>query len=178
VVSRFVNFLGSSLCFLVLKVELSPGLESSADECYRRFDMWQRMSFPYILGTTEQRLKTLSRCVYLRRSTDQQQVVRRNDLQGITRHSFPLRYTLPPRSSKGWMDGNASILFKPTLFLCSSSDYSGFGSRMANTPMVIMWINSDGTATLSQRKALSEVMPTVDSSPPRTATMATKLSVV
>ncbi|KAI0630134.1 hypothetical protein C8Q77DRAFT_244220 [Trametes polyzona] len=47
----------------------------------------------------------------------------------------------------------------------------GFGSQMANTPMVIMWPNSDGSITLSQRKAPSEVMPTVDSSPPRTATL-------
>ena len=42
---------------------------------------------------------------------------------------------------------------------------------MANSPMVIMWSNSDGTVTLSQREAPSEVMPTVDSSPPRVATL-------
>jgi len=54
----------------------------------------------------------------------------------------------------------------------------GFGSQMVNTPMVIMWMNSDGTATLSQRKASSEAMPTVDSSPSRTATLATGLSVL
>lgn len=47
---------------------------------------------------------------------------------------------------------------------------SGFGAQMANTPMVIMWPNSDGTVTLSPRKAPGEVMPTVDSAPPRTAT--------
>ncbi|KAH9926649.1 uncharacterized protein BXZ73DRAFT_102905 [Epithele typhae] len=47
----------------------------------------------------------------------------------------------------------------------------GFGSQMANTPMVIMWSNSDGSVTLSQRKAPSEVMPTVDSSPPRAASV-------
>lgn len=41
---------------------------------------------------------------------------------------------------------------------------------MANTPMVIMWPNSDGTVTLSPRKAPGEVMPTVDTAPPRTAT--------
>jgi len=49
---------------------------------------------------------------------------------------------------------------------------------MADTPMVIMWINSDGTATLSQRKASTEVMPTVDSNPTRTATFSTALSLV
>ncbi|KAI8992904.1 hypothetical protein BD414DRAFT_412963 [Trametes punicea] len=46
----------------------------------------------------------------------------------------------------------------------------GFGSTMANTPMVIMWPNSDGSITLSQRKAPAEVMPTVDANPPRVAT--------
>ncbi|KAI0369695.1 hypothetical protein BV20DRAFT_1053069 [Pilatotrama ljubarskyi] len=46
----------------------------------------------------------------------------------------------------------------------------GFGSFMANTPMVIMWPNSDGSMTLSQRMAPGEVMPTVDPSPPRVAT--------
>ena len=40
---------------------------------------------------------------------------------------------------------------------------------MANTPMVIMWNNSDGSVTLSQRMAPAEVMPTVDSNPPRKA---------
>ena len=47
---------------------------------------------------------------------------------------------------------------------------------MANTPMVIMWPNSDGTITLSQRKATGEVMPLVDSSPPRIATAQASLS--
>jgi len=54
----------------------------------------------------------------------------------------------------------------------------GFGTQMAHTPMVIMWMNSDGTATLSQRKASSEAMPTVDSNPPRTATFSSALSVL
>ncbi|THH26653.1 hypothetical protein EUX98_g7532 [Antrodiella citrinella] len=52
----------------------------------------------------------------------------------------------------------------------------GFGQTMANTPMVIMWPNSDGTITLSQRKAPQEVMPTVDPSPPRVATIQPSLS--
>ncbi|KAI9061725.1 CBD9-like protein [Trametes sanguinea] len=46
----------------------------------------------------------------------------------------------------------------------------GFGSTMANTPMVIMWPNSDGSITLSQRMAPQEVMPTVVANPPRVAT--------
>ncbi|KAI0769437.1 CBD9-like protein [Trametes elegans] len=46
----------------------------------------------------------------------------------------------------------------------------GFGSFMANTPMVILWPNADGSMTLSQRKASGEVMPTVDGKPPRVAT--------
>ncbi len=174
-----MNFLGSSLCFLVLKVELSPGLQSSADECYGRFDMWYRMSFPFIFGTTEKRLKLLSRCVYLRPSTDQQQVVRRNDSFATHSTTFIFIKThFTPVKIKGLDGWQCKCPIQTNLFLCSSFGYSGFGSQMANTPMVIMWINSDGTATLSQRKAPSEVMPTVDSSPPRTATMATKLSVV
>lgn len=42
--------------------------------------------------------------------------------------------------------------------------------------MVIMWPNSDGSITLSQRKAPGEIMPTVDSSPPRTATAQAAMS--
>ncbi|KAJ6456385.1 CBD9-like protein [Mycena sanguinolenta] len=52
----------------------------------------------------------------------------------------------------------------------------GFGTQMANTPMVIMWGNSDGTVTLSQRQAPAEVMPTVVASPPRVATVSDTLS--
>ncbi|ADV21802.1 Conserved hypothetical protein [Cryptococcus gattii WM276] len=52
----------------------------------------------------------------------------------------------------------------------------GFGSTMANTPMVITWPNSDGTITLSQREASSNVMPTVVSSPSRKATLKSSLS--
>lgn len=52
----------------------------------------------------------------------------------------------------------------------------GFGGTMANTPMVIMWPNSDGSITLSQRHTNAEVMPTVDSNPPRTATKQDALS--
>ncbi|PIL36271.1 hypothetical protein GSI_01933 [Ganoderma sinense ZZ0214-1] len=49
----------------------------------------------------------------------------------------------------------------------------GFGQTMANSPMVIMWSNSNGSITLSQRQSSSEVMPTVVSSPPRVATLDT-----
>ncbi|KAJ6538780.1 hypothetical protein DFH09DRAFT_1176218 [Mycena vulgaris] len=52
----------------------------------------------------------------------------------------------------------------------------GFGTSMPNTPMVIMWGNSDGTVTLSQRQASSESMPTLVSSPPRVATLSESLS--
>ncbi|KZS98628.1 hypothetical protein SISNIDRAFT_404495 [Sistotremastrum niveocremeum HHB9708] len=52
----------------------------------------------------------------------------------------------------------------------------GFGSQMANTPMVIMWPNSDGSTTLSQRQASAEVMPTVVASPPRVATKVASLT--
>lgn len=52
----------------------------------------------------------------------------------------------------------------------------GFGETMADTPMVIMWANTDGSITLSQRHAPSEVMPTVDPNPPRLATSQASLS--
>jgi len=71
-----------------------------------------------------------------------------------------IQYTVQSlRSSVGWMA-------------------MGFGTRMANTPMVIMWANSDGNMTLSQRQASGHVMPTVVSSPPRTATAQSSLSVL
>jgi Cytochrome domain of cellobiose dehydrogenase len=44
---------------------------------------------------------------------------------------------------------------------------------MANAKMVIMWPNSDGSVTLSQRTASGEVMPTPDNNPPRVATLVT-----
>ena len=49
----------------------------------------------------------------------------------------------------------------------------GFGDAMANAKMVIMWPNSDGSVTLLQRTASSEVMPTPDNNPPRVATLVT-----
>ncbi|KAJ7141920.1 hypothetical protein C8R43DRAFT_1016841 [Mycena crocata] len=52
----------------------------------------------------------------------------------------------------------------------------GFGSQMAGSPMVIMWGNSDGSVTLSQRSARGEVMPTVAASPPRIASLSNTLS--
>ncbi|KZP28230.1 hypothetical protein FIBSPDRAFT_927663 [Athelia psychrophila] len=52
----------------------------------------------------------------------------------------------------------------------------GFGATMANSPMVIVWPNSDGSVTLSQRMASAEVMPTVVSSPPRVASLDMGLS--
>lgn len=44
--------------------------------------------------------------------------------------------------------------------------------------MVITWLNPDGKVTLSQRTAPGEIMPTVDSSPPRVATLSESLSIV
>lgn len=87
-------------------------------------------------------------------------------------HSRHLLDTLQStgQADLGWMAMylNASYIGvypSLTLFICR-----GFGSTMANTPMVIMWPNSDGSITLSQRSAPGEVMPTVDSNPPRVAT--------
>ncbi|KAF5337670.1 hypothetical protein D9758_013029 [Tetrapyrgos nigripes] len=44
-------------------------------------------------------------------------------------------------------------------------------SLMTGSPMVIMWSNSDGSITLSQRQAPGEIEPTVVSNPPRVATL-------
>jgi len=45
----------------------------------------------------------------------------------------------------------------------------GFGTLMSDSAMVIMWWNSDGSITLSQRTATGDVTPTPDSNPPRVA---------
>ncbi|QRV93576.1 cytochrome b561 domain-containing protein [Ceratobasidium sp. AG-Ba] len=47
---------------------------------------------------------------------------------------------------------------------------------MAGSPMMILWPNSDGTVTLSQRSASGENEPKVVSNPPRKATVQTGLS--
>ncbi|KAJ4490922.1 hypothetical protein J3R30DRAFT_3427067 [Lentinula aciculospora] len=52
----------------------------------------------------------------------------------------------------------------------------GFGTQMSNNPMVILWSNSDGSITLSQRVARSWVMPEVVPDPPRIATLSSDLS--
>lgn len=49
---------------------------------------------------------------------------------------------------------------------------------MSGSPMVIMWSNSDGNITLSQRSAGGEYQPVVDNSPPRVATLSADLSSV
>lgn len=54
----------------------------------------------------------------------------------------------------------------------------GFGQSMVNTPMVIMWSNPDGTVTMSQRTASSHSEPSVDSNPPRVATLVNSLTSV
>ena len=63
-------------------------------------------------------------------------------------------------------------------WLTVSCIYRGFGNRMANSAMVIMWPNSNGSITISQRTAPGHVMPTVDTNPPRVATVSTSLSSV
>jgi hypothetical protein len=62
--------------------------------------------------------------------------------------------------------------------LLISSVSRGFGSTMANSPMVIMWANSDSSITLSQRMATSEATPTVVANPPRVANLSSSLSSV
>ncbi|WWC88768.1 uncharacterized protein L201_003681 [Kwoniella dendrophila CBS 6074] len=52
----------------------------------------------------------------------------------------------------------------------------GFGQTMIESPMVIVWPNSDGSITLSQRKTDNHVTPNVDNNPPRKATLLTSSS--
>ncbi|KIY67078.1 hypothetical protein CYLTODRAFT_15119 [Cylindrobasidium torrendii FP15055 ss-10] len=47
----------------------------------------------------------------------------------------------------------------------------GFGESMIGSPMVILWANSDGSVTLSQRSASGYSEPTVTSNPDRVATL-------
>lgn len=42
---------------------------------------------------------------------------------------------------------------------------------MTGSNIVVMWPNSDGTITLSQRKATGHALPPVDPNPPRIATL-------
>ncbi|KAG9101820.1 hypothetical protein FS749_002713 [Ceratobasidium sp. UAMH 11750] len=53
---------------------------------------------------------------------------------------------------------------------------TGFGQSMVGSPMVIMWPNSDGTITLSQREAVAHAEPQVVANPPRVASLRTDLS--
>ncbi|PIL23782.1 hypothetical protein GSI_13532 [Ganoderma sinense ZZ0214-1] len=48
----------------------------------------------------------------------------------------------------------------------------GFGSHMANSPMVILWQTVNGTVILSQRQATGRVEPLPVTDPPRRATVA------
>ena len=75
-------------------------------------------------------------------------------------------------NSFGWMamyvssDGNSPLTHSPTR---TRTHFSGFGTSMTNSQMVIMWPNKDGSVTLSQRKASSHTQPQLDPAPQRTA---------
>ena len=80
--------------------------------------------------------------------------------------------------SLGWMGMYAIVSGSPFTAIFTVLIRRGFGDTMANSPMVVMWPNSDGTITLSQRETTAEVMPTVVSDPPRIATLSMSLSSV
>ncbi|KAI0085480.1 hypothetical protein BDY19DRAFT_449511 [Irpex rosettiformis] len=48
----------------------------------------------------------------------------------------------------------------------------GFGPRMDEAPLVVLWPNEDGSVTLSQRVADGHVPPQLDPDPPRVATIS------
>ncbi|THH06768.1 hypothetical protein EW145_g3855 [Phellinidium pouzarii] len=54
----------------------------------------------------------------------------------------------------------------------------GFGTQMTDAKMVIMWPNSDGSISLSQRTATGHVEPVPDPSPPRIATTYQPLTTI
>jgi hypothetical protein len=97
-------------------------------------------------------------------------------LLNSTRHSTKYWFSKPRLDGDVRHGDVRGIIFGGWLIVFFA--HRGFGNTMANSPMVIMWPNSDGTITLSQRLASSEVMPTVVSSPPRVATLSTSLSSV
>ena len=74
------------------------------------------------------------------------------------------------------MDGDVRILVLLIVDLRTDSCCRGFGTSMSNSAMVIMWANSDGSITLSQRSAPGEVMPIVDNNPPFKATLSNRSS--
>jgi len=53
----------------------------------------------------------------------------------------------------------------------------GFGTGMVGSPMVIMWSNSDGSVSLSQRIATQHSLPNVDPAPPRIAALQADITV-
>ncbi|KAK0455199.1 uncharacterized protein EV420DRAFT_588134 [Desarmillaria tabescens] len=75
----------------------------------------------------------------------------------VTTNGTSVQYVLSSTQTVGWMG-------------------IGFGTHMPNTPMVIMWSNSDGTITMSQREASGYLMPQVVNNPDRVATLAESAS--
>ena len=57
------------------------------------------------------------------------------------------------------------------LELALTSVLRGWGRSMSGTQMVVVWPNSDGTITLSQRIGTGHVLPSVDSNPSSVATL-------
>ena len=80
-----------------------------------------------------------------------------------------------------WMDGDVSrsalSTRTPSLTLVPTV-VSGFGSQMANTPMVILWQATNGTTILSQRQPSGRVEPQPVTHPPRQASVVNSADVV
>ncbi|KDR66022.1 hypothetical protein GALMADRAFT_273751 [Galerina marginata CBS 339.88] len=54
----------------------------------------------------------------------------------------------------------------------------GFGRAMGNSPMIVMWPNTDGSVTLSQRLSSGHSTPNVDANPPRKAVISQSYTVL
>jgi hypothetical protein len=76
----------------------------------------------------------------------------------------------------GWMAMYVTFASAVSVKVYTTSSFSGFGTQMANSPMVITWANPDGSVTLSQRSAPGQVMPTQVMNPARVATLFSELS--
>ena len=76
------------------------------------------------------------------------------------------------------MDGDVSVDVHAARRADAHLPLSGFGSTMANTPLVILWQLANGTTVLSQRQASGRVEPLPVTHPPRLASLPSRANIV
>lgn len=82
------------------------------------------------------------------------------------------------KATPGWMAMYELPQFLSYTTIDSFHFRRGFGKQMKDASMVLMWSNSDGSITLSQRSAEGHSEPTVDTNPQMVATLAEDVSAV